>query len=75
VVFYTLLSDTYPFAGTTLLQLMTAICRGDAAYEQENPIWESVAQTSKAVIQQMLTKDPTQRPTATELLAVIEDTF
>jgi serine/threonine protein kinase len=69
VVFYILLSAAYPFAGATVPQLMTAIRHSDVNFQQEhNPVWETMSMNSKSALQQMLTKDPKQRPSAMELL-------
>lgn len=67
VVTYLLLSGRPPFNGRTNAQLFTQIVRG--AFSFKHPMWDSVGDTAKSFIMELLDVDPDTRLSAEDALA------
>jgi len=67
VITYFLLAGYTPFDRENQQQEMQAIIAGDYKFEPEE-YWANVSQTAKEFVTACLTVDPTQRPTAAEVL-------
>ncbi|GFZ48664.1 Ca2+/calmodulin-dependent protein kinase [Saitozyma sp. JCM 24511] len=67
VIAYFLLCGYTPFDRDTQYEEMQAICNGDYKFEPAE-YWQGVSDTAKDFVRACLTVDPTNRPTAAELL-------
>ncbi|KAF8266268.1 Pkinase-domain-containing protein [Lactarius quietus] len=67
VITYFLLAGYTPFDRENRQQEMEAIIAGDYKFEPEK-YWENVSNTARDFVRSCLTVDPTQRPTAAEIL-------
>lgn len=64
---YFLLCGYTPFDRDSQYEEMQAICKGDYRFEPVE-YWTGVSETAKQFVRDCLTIDPTNRPTANELL-------
>ncbi|OXG18040.1 Ca2+/calmodulin-dependent protein kinase [Cryptococcus neoformans Ze90-1] len=67
VITYFLLCGYTPFDRDSQYEEMQAICKGDYRFEPVE-YWTGVSETAKQFVRDCLTIDPTNRPTANELL-------
>ncbi|XP_043499676.1 peripheral plasma membrane protein CASK isoform X13 [Polistes fuscatus] len=65
VLLHVLLTGTFPFMGSRE-RLREAICRGRV--QMETPLWDSISEPAKDLIQRMLTTDVNHRITIQEVL-------
>lgn len=66
VIMYMLLSGDPPFMGSSEEKLFELIKRGALTFS--SPVWQSVSEAAKDVLQKLLRVDPADRITANELL-------
>ena len=66
VILYMLLSGNPPFNGSSDLQIIEAVKKGD--FEVEGGVWDQIQPSAKDLCIKMLTHDPTQRISATQAL-------
>ncbi|XP_051005328.1 serine/threonine-protein kinase 33 [Acomys russatus] len=66
VIMYILLCGEPPFLANSEEKLFELIRKGELRFE--NPIWESISDSAKSVLKQLLKVDPAHRITAKELL-------
>ncbi|KIY96051.1 hypothetical protein MNEG_11913 [Monoraphidium neglectum] len=66
VILYILLSGLPPFWGSTEEQIFKMVLKGDIDFKSEP--WPKVSPEAKDCIRQMLTRDPSQRVSAHEIL-------
>jgi calcium-dependent protein kinase len=71
VVLYTLLSGVYPFRGHCVKKIMISILQAAVTFDTgKNPEWALIdSDGSRNLVTLMLTRDPSQRPSAEELLS------
>eukprot|EP00873_Tetraselmis_striata_P040972 jgi/Tetstr1/461236/TSEL_006366.t1 len=67
VMFYALLSKTFPFFGKTVGETRRSIQR--AAVSFQDPVWDTRSEAAKDMVQAMLVRDAAKRPTARQLLS------
>jgi len=63
VIAYSLLANDMPFSGASLSELTRSIAKGASALLTEEA-WEDVSDEAKDFVLQLLTLDPSERPTA-----------
>lgn len=66
VILYFMLSGFLPFYGRTPMHTFSAVCR--AEIDLTSPPWSLTSSGAKKLIKRMLCKDPSQRPTARDVL-------
>lgn len=68
VIVYMLLSSSIPFKGKTPKGVLKRIRKGVYSTFSSNPRWDSVSNSAKCLVKQMLTFDHVQRPLANDVL-------
>jgi calcium-dependent protein kinase len=67
VILFMMLSGKPPFAGELRDDLFRSIVLGK--YSMDGPQWRRISPQAKALVRQLLTLDPTERPSAEDVLA------
>jgi calcium-dependent protein kinase len=67
VILYAMLSGTYPFGGDTNEEIRAELRKGEPPSFEYHP-WPIISEDAKDLITKMLSHDPKQRPTASEVL-------
>jgi calcium-dependent protein kinase len=62
-----MLSGTYPFGGDTNEEIRAELRKGEPPSFEYHP-WPIISEDAKDLITKMLSHDPKQRPTASEVL-------
>lgn len=68
VVYFMLFAGTPPFVGDTDFEILKKVKRGSFKFEPVS-VWEKVVPEVKDLIKQMITKEPTERLSAEQVLA------